>query len=97
MLFLAAAVTCVTWLANPNPHIIRDADDAVATAFANYNPSLPSSLNRKSIWPLWKQAYSAQRNGDVWELIPNDPAARARGDGLALDANTGCIVSISLS
>src|SRR5271156_1851036 len=99
MSLLMVAAICAAGYANPRPHVVRTADDAKATAYAE------TGEDTKSFWSYWSRRdwnskYEAKRDGGVWRLIPlNVPGATYKGEGenITIDARTGCVVNVVYS
>ena len=91
---LAAMATCLAVFANPHPHVIRDAPDAISTAYADWSSTYAGAHSDRE-FSMWKSNYGARQEGGVWILSPYPRGARYPGQGthIRLDGKTGCMVS----
>jgi hypothetical protein len=89
-----AALACAAHFLNPHPHAVSSAQDAIATAYADWSAAFPGPKD-KGDFENWKRIYSAKQTGSIWVLSPNVPGSSYKGEGthITLDAKIGCIVS----
>jgi hypothetical protein len=91
---LAAVVAAAGTFEIPNasPHAIRDANDAIATAWIEWKQQFPDRDIESAL--VWETECSARLHGKVWTVkkrssAPDDP----RGITIYLDAGDGHIIS----
>lgn len=93
-MLLAVTVLCLAGFPNPHPHVIRDEADAISTAYTAWMKSIDQVTNPREL-KMWREIYTARREGNVWHLFPRPSGARYRGQGthIELNAQTGCVTS----
>ena len=95
IIVLAAAVASLGGFPNPNPHAIRDAKDAIATAQAILSSQFPQSGVEKEDW---QRIFTATLNNGVWLIKEESPtnSGGVRGTYINLDAKDGHIISAKI-
>jgi hypothetical protein len=90
-----AALACAAHFLNPHPHMVSNAQDAIATAYTDWQATVAPGPDDKREFENWKRIYSAKQTGSIWVLSPNVPGSTYKGEGthITLDAKIGCIVS----
>jgi hypothetical protein len=88
---LAAAVGVAAGFPNPNPHAVRDAQDAIATARADWQAQYPLTNGNGA---TWERAFSATLSGKVWTIRQRAVTAHPPTT-IRLDATDGHIISAS--
>jgi hypothetical protein len=91
MLLAIAALACSVTFQNPKPHVVTSAQDAIATAYADWHAAYPDPADSIR---SWQKIYSAKFLSGTWVLTPAVPGGKpGLGTYIKIDARTGCIVS----
>lgn len=90
---LAAMVTGIA-IANPNPHVIRDGQDAVATACAEWVRQYPRSVTTE---PQCRSEFIGTLNLGQWVIRQTMSKGDARGATMYLDPKTGNMLNWSIA